>query len=309
MGMQFSPEAQKIGFQNGDIPLLADGKQLNNPATARLEMLQAKEVKVLRNGTDTVSIAIPKDFIFTIDEESKNGESPVNFMSYRIPVHVTQVAAGQGAAKADMKENDYIIALDTVPTPDLFTFFSTLANYSDTTIPVTVARATGERVDTLTLQVPVSSESKLGIGLDLDPSSYFDYEEKHYNIFESIPRGIELGVDKLTSYASSMKLVFTKEGAKNIGGFGAIGSIFPEKWDWLAFWNIAAFLSVALAFMNILPIPALDGGHVLFLLYEVITRRKPSEKFMERAQMIGMGILLLLLLYANGMDIVRLFIK
>ena len=98
-----------------------------------------------------------------------------------------------------------------------------------------------------------------------------------------------------------------QRGAKSVGGFGSIGSIFPEEWNWIAFWNIAAFLSVALAFMNILPIPALDGGHVLFLLYEVITRRKPSEKFLEYAQMIGMGLLILLLLYANGMDIVRLF--
>ena len=104
-----------------------------------------------------------------------------------------------------------------------------------------------------------------------------------------------------------MKMVFTKEGAESIGGFGAIGSIFPSSWDWIAFWNITAFLSVALAFMNILPIPALDGGHVMFLLYEVIFRRKPSEKFMERAQIVGMIILFGLLIYANGMDIVRLF--
>ena len=116
-----------------------------------------------------------------------------------------------------------------------------------------------------------------------------------------------MGVERLSSYASSMKHVFSKEGAESIGGFGSIGSIFPEKWNWLAFWNIAAFLSVALAFMNILPITALDGGHVLFLLYEVITRRKPSEKFMEWAQMIGMGLIFLLLIYANGMDIIRLF--
>ena len=104
-----------------------------------------------------------------------------------------------------------------------------------------------------------------------------------------------------------MKLIFTKEGASSIGGFGAIGSIFPETWNWLAFWNIAAFLSVALAFMNILPIPALDGGHVIFLLYEVIFRRKPGDKFMERAQIVGMILLISLLVYANGMDIIRLF--
>ena len=147
----------------------------------------------------------------------------------------------------------------------------------------------------------------MGIGIEIDPSAFFKSEEKRYSLLESVPRGIEMGTEKLTSYARSMKLVFTKEGAKSVGGFGSIGSIFPESWDWIAFWNIAAFLSVALAFMNILPIPALDGGHVMFLLYEVITRRKPSEKFMEYAQMIGMGLLIALLLYANGMDIVRLF--
>ena len=157
------------------------------------------------------------------------------------------------------------------------------------------------------MPVNLNDASKMGVGLELDPSKFFKTNEIRYSLLQSVPRGIEMGTDKLVSYASSMKLVFTKEGAKSVGGFGAIGSIFPEKWNWIAFWNIAAFLSVALAFMNILPIPALDGGHVLFLLYEVITRRKPSEKFLEYAQMFGMGLLILLLLYANGMDIIRLF--
>lgn len=118
-----------------------------------------------------------------------------------------------------------------------------------------------------------------------------------------------MGVDKLKSYVSSMKYVFTKEGAQSLGGFGAIGSIFPATWDWEAFWSMTAFLSVILAFMNILPIPALDGGHVLFLLYEVITRRKPNDKFMEYAQMGGMLFLFALLIYANGNDIFRFFFK
>ena len=147
----------------------------------------------------------------------------------------------------------------------------------------------------------------MGVGLEVDPAAFFNSKEIKYSLLASIPKGISMGTERLSSYAQSMKLVFTKEGAKSVGGFGSIGSIFPESWDWIAFWNIAAFLSVALAFMNILPIPALDGGHVLFLLYEVVTRRKPSEKFLEYAQMIGMGLLILLLLYANGMDIVRLF--
>ena len=147
----------------------------------------------------------------------------------------------------------------------------------------------------------------MGIGLEVDPSAFFNAKEIHYSLLQSVPRGIEMGTDKLTAYAKSMKMVFTKEGANSIGGFGSLGAIFPEKWNWIAFWNIAAFLSVALAFMNILPIPALDGGHVLFLLYEVVTGRKPSDKFLEYAQITGMVILILLLVYANGMDIVRLF--
>ncbi len=310
MGMNYSGEARKIGFHNGDIPLYADGKPLSNPAEGRMEMMQAKEVTVLREGKDTVTIAIPEDFIFRLDSEAKSDTATVAFMSYRLPVKITQVMPGEGAAKGGIVPGDRIIAIDSVPTPTLDTFFPALAGHEGQTVNLTVLRSKGESslaTDTLRLPVSLSDGSKMGVGLEIDPSAFYRAQEKHYNLFQSIPRGIELGTDRLASYAASMKLVFTKEGAKSVGGFGSIGSIFPEKWDWIAFWNIAAFLSVALAFMNILPIPALDGGHVMFLLYEVIFRRKPSEKFMEYAQMIGMGLLILLLVYANGMDIVRLF--
>jgi regulator of sigma E protease len=307
LGMAYSDEAKKVGFMDGDIPLTADGDALSNPAEARTKMIQASTVTVLR-GNDTVSISIPEKFIFALDEESKREDNVIKFMTYRIPTRIIQVTNGEGAAKAGVEVNDEIIALNDTLTPDLFTFQKHLAGHENQTVNITLLRANAAGVkDTLHLPVTLSSASKMGVGLDLDPASFFKYEEKKYGFFESIPRGIELGVNRLTSYVSSMKLVFTKEGAQSIGGFGAIGSIFPDKWDWLAFWNIAAFLSVALAFMNILPIPALDGGHVLFLLYEVITRRQPSLKFMEYAQMVGMAILFLLLLYANGMDIVRLF--
>ena len=228
-------------------------------------------------------------------------------MAYRFPTRVTQITPGEGAAKAGIREGDEIIAVNDVATPALLDFLSTLKGHENSTVNITLLRREGNRTDTVTTPVALNSGSKMGIGLEVDPSAFFKSEEIHYGLFESIPRGIEMGTDKLTAYAKSMKMVFTKEGAESIGGFGAIGSIFPEKWDWIAFWNIAAFLSVALAFMNILPIPALDGGHVMFLLYEVIFRRKPGEKFMEYAQMTGMFLLILLLLYANGMDIVRLF--
>lgn len=307
MGMAYSGEAQKIGFHDGDIPLLADGEELGVPADARMKMIQAKTVSVLRNGSDTVNISIPENFIFALDKEAKSDTAKINFMTYRIPTEVTQVVPGDAAAKAGIQTGDRIVAIDSIPTESLDQFLTTLQGHENETVNLSVIRKTAAQTDTITLPVTLNESSKMGIGLQIDPSAFFKAKEINYSLLQSVPRGIEMGTDKLTSYAQSMKLVFTKEGAKSVGGFGAIGSIFPEKWDWIAFWNIAAFLSVALAFMNILPIPALDGGHVLFLLYEVITRRKPSEKFLEYAQMVGMGLLILLLVYANGMDIIRLF--
>lgn len=307
MGFTYSGEARKIGFHNGDIPLTADGATLDNPVEARMKMIQAKEVTVLRNGTDTVSITIPEKFIFNLENEAKSDTATVSFYNYRFPARVTQVMPGEGAAKAGIKEGDDLISVDSVATPTLDEFFRALPNHDGKTIPIGIARKNGNRTDTITAMVTLSDNSKMGIGLEVNPAAFFNAKEIRYNLFQSVPRGIEMGTEKLTSYAKSMKMVFTKEGAQSIGGFGTLGSIFPEKWDWIAFWNIAAFLSVALAFMNILPIPALDGGHVLFLLYEVIFRRKPSDKFLEYAQIVGMTLLILLLLYANGMDIIRLF--
>lgn len=307
MGMAYSEAAHEIGFKDGDIPLLADGEELDNPADARMKMIQANVVTVLRDGKDSVNIKIPQNFIFQLDKESKDENTLINFMTYRIPTLITQVAPGEGADKAGIKTGDRIIAIDSIPTESLDVFLPTLAGHENSTVMLTVLRQNDVATDTLKMPVNLNDASKMGVGLELDPSKFFKTNEIRYSLLQSVPRGIEMGTDKLVSYASSMKLVFTKEGAKSVGGFGAIGSIFPEKWNWIAFWNIAAFLSVALAFMNILPIPALDGGHVLFLLYEVITRRKPSEKFLEYAQMFGMGLLILLLLYANGMDIIRLF--
>lgn len=307
MGMLYSPAAKTIGFQDGDIPLMADGKELDHPDDARMEMIQAKKVTVLRNGKDTVNIAIPEKFLFALDREAKSDSVPFMFMTYRFPAMITQVVKGEGAEKAGLQPNDIIVAVDTVKTPDLVTFLETLPGNENKTLDFTIERPVGNGYETLTLPVKLNSGAKIGIQLEVDPSNFYTPTVINYNVFQSVPRGVQMGTEKLTSYVKSMKQVFTKEGAQSVGGFGAIGSIFPEKWDWIAFWNIAAFLSVALAFMNILPIPALDGGHVLFLLYEVIFRRPPNQKFMEWAQMIGMGLLILLLLYANGMDIVRLF--
>jgi regulator of sigma E protease len=152
--------------------------------------------------------------------------------------------------------------------------------------------------------VKVRTDSTFTVGMMAVMSDY-KVTKLDYGFFESFPAGIALGVNTLKGYVNDMKYVFTKEGAKSVGGFGTIGSIFPSVWDWHRFWEMTAFLSIILAFMNILPIPALDGGHVLFLLYEIIARRKPSDKFMERAQMVGMILLFGLLIWANFNDVVR----
>lgn len=306
MGMDFSGEARKIGFHNGDIPLLADGVELDNPADAYMKMIQAKTVTVDRNG-EKVDIKIPEKFIFALENEAKSDTATIAFFSYRFPARITQVMMGDGADKAGLKAGDEILAIDSIKTPTLPSFLTTLKGHDGQTVNITVVRPNGSLTDTIVKQVKLTDNSKMGIGLEVDPSAFYNAKEIRYSLLQSIPRGIKMGTDKLTAYAKSMKMVFTKEGADSIGGFGSLGAIFPEKWNWIAFWNIAAFLSVALAFMNILPIPALDGGHVLFLLYEVITGRKPSDKFLEYAQMTGMILLILLLVYANGMDIVRLF--
>ena len=158
----------------------------------------------------------------------------------------------------------------------------------------------------LTLQTDTAG--KLGVMVML-PTELYQMEHRTYSLITCVPAGVKLGIKTLKGYVGDMKYVFTKEGASSLGGFGTIANLFPATWDWRAFWMQTAFLSIILAFMNIIPIPALDGGHVLFLLYEVVTRRKPSDKFLEYAQMAGMGLLLLLLLYANGNDLIRAFFR
>lgn len=304
-GMKFYSEtAKKIGFQDGDILLSADGEKLDASdfGFATQKMLEAKNVDVLRNGQH-VTLAVPENSIVAANEEFRDKEGLV-FMTYRFPVVVKDVVAGQAAVKAGLEAGDRIVAIDSVRTETWDVFNEELAKNRDKQISVTYERDGEEH--TAALQTSESGR----IGIMLTPiDELFETQTIDYNLWQSIPRGIEIGVDKLTSYVSQMKYIFTKEGAQSLGGFGAIGDMFPSEWSWYHFWFITAFISVALAFMNILPIPALDGGHVVFVLYEMITGRQPSQKVMEYSTMIGLGLLFLLLFYANANDIYRFFIK
>ncbi|MFG6397283.1 MAG: RIP metalloprotease RseP [Muribaculaceae bacterium] len=297
-GMDFTPAAQALGFRNGDILLEADGKVIDSRDRSGLfKMLEADEVRVLRNHTDTVTLRMPENAVTSLPQEDP-------FMAYRLPVFVKQVMPGEPAAKAGLVEGDRIVAVGDSLTPAYTELVPALTAYASTEVPLAILR----EGDTIMTKAIPTAQGKLGFGL-MAPMEIFECDTTQYGFFRSIPVGISNGTGMLVSYVGSLKHVFTKEGAESIGGFGAIGNLFPEKWNWRTFWEMTAFLSIILAFMNIIPIPALDGGHVAFLLWEVVTRRKPSDKFMEYAQMAGMLFLLLLLVYANSNDIYRFLIK
>ena len=303
-GMLYCDSAHKVGFENGDIPLAVDGKKLERPDAGSLQaMLTGKQVTVLRDHKDTITINIPDNFIFQVN---KDAERQQPFMVYSMPLIVDQVQPRMGGEKAGLQKGDRLLGVNEVSTPDMMAFSEELAKYKGQNVSIKYQR--GNLVLTAT-DVPIDENGMLGVTKELDPSKLFKTTVIHYNILQSIPRGIEMGWNKMVNYVKQLKYVFTPEGAQSLGGFGTIGSIFPDTWNWLDFWNITAFISVILAVMNILPIPALDGGHVLFLIVEIITGRQPSLKFMEKAQMVGMALLIALLVFANGNDIYRYFFK
>lgn len=293
-GMEFSQAARNAGFQDGDILLRADDKELERfGVRTLLDIADADQVTVLRNGEEVV-LSIPENLMQNLLKDKEG------FAAFRIPTVVFQSQEGSAAHKAGLQRGDSITAVNGVVTPTFSDMRSILNGNRNSEVTLSFFR-NGSLQHTA---VAVDSAGTLGFYAMAAPQIY-RLETVHYGFFESFPAGIRMGIEKLKEYVAQFKYVFTKEGASSLGGFGAIGNLFPAMWNWQAFWEMTAFLSVILAFMNILPIPALDGGHVMFLIYEVIARRKPNEKFMEYAQVAGMILLLALVLYANGMDVVR----
>lgn len=295
-GMDYSEAMHRAGFRDGDIIIAVNDEPISPTADGlKWEMVQpGTHITVLRNHRDTVRIVADDRLLADVVEAN------ADFMSMRVPVVVEQTMGGEGASRAGLMRGDRLLAVGNDTTPSLTEFFPALTAAAGTTAPILVERDGKKQV----IPVEVNSDGKIGIQLR-SPLDIYPVSEINYSFLEAIPRGWHLGTNQLTTYVSSLKLIFTKQGAKSVGGFGTLGSLFPERWNWYAFWNIAAFLSIILAFMNIIPIPALDGGYTLFLLVEIVTRRKPSERFIEVANMIGMGFLLLLLVYANLNDVVR----
>lgn len=300
-GMDFSKELQDAGFRNGDILQSLNGKPMDaKDYELAWDMVQpGARVGILRNG-QPMEITITDGLLKSIATKGKD-YAP---MTMRFPVVIAKTMPGEGATLAELQKGDRILAVAGDTTPSYTEFLPVLMAHKGSTVPMLIER----EGTTLTKDVPVNDNGKIGIQM-VSPLEIFDVETVNYNFFEAIPRGWQIGTGRLSSYVSSLGLVFTKEGAQSLGGFGTLGDLFPEAWNWYTFWQITAFLSIILAFMNIIPIPGLDGGHTLFLIVEMITRRKPSPKFLELANTIGFAFLFLLLIYANGNDIYRLLLK
>lgn len=312
MGMKFNESAKEIGFRDGDIMLRTDEKTLDRfDVDMYRAIANAHTVTVLRKGKE-VTLTMPEDMsLLTMVKEE-----PV-FARPFIPAEVDSVLAGSPAQKAGIVKGDKLLAIGGVNIDSWNEFDNEIGRLQDVIAAAkTPADSMKARKTTVvfshkanpakrdTAQIVLNPDLTLGVGKTY-LGTYYKPVKLEYGFFESFPAGVVYGVDVLRGYVDDMKYVFTADGAKSLGGFGAIGSLFPPTWDWMIFWRMTAFLSIILAFMNILPIPALDGGHVLFLLYEMITRRKPSENFLIRAEYVGFGILILLMVVANMNDILR----
>lgn len=308
-GMVFNSDAKALGFKDGDILIGTEkGEFKDFNADLYRDLSEARRVDIVRQGK-AMSLSLPGD-LNMLDMLQKQP----SFVRPLIPAEVDSVLPGTAAARMGMRRGDMVVGINGVKVGSWNAFTDEIGRLSDVLAvaktpadSMKVRRATlvidrGGRLDTSS--VVLSADLKVGFTVKMT-SAIYQPVTKRYGFWESFPSGVVYGVDVLKGYVSDMKYVFTADGAKSLGGFGAIGSLFPPTWDWYMFWKMTAFLSIILAFMNILPIPALDGGHVLFLLYEMITRRKPSENFMIRAEYVGFAILILLMLVANLNDILR----
>jgi len=305
-GMVFNQEAKELGFQDGDILLRADGKDFKTyDADLFRTISKAKEVVVKRNGQE-VAIALPGDLnlLNMIKEEPR-------FASPLIPFNIDSIMPGSPADKAGIRPGDVIVNINGHEVANYNEFINEIGRLKDM---MTAAQTPADSMKIRSAQIVLAHNNATDtVNVVLTPELTLGFTNLNkytpvtteYGFFESFPAGIRYGWNVLSGYVSDLKYVFSSDGVKSLGGFGTIGNLFPSMWDWHRFWEMTAFLSIILAFMNILPIPALDGGHVLFLIYEMITRRKPSEEFMIRAEYVGFGIVILLMVVANLNDILR----
>jgi regulator of sigma E protease len=299
--------AENLGLQTGDKVLTVDGEKIKKFRGLSLEFINGENYQIERNG-QVIDKEIPEDFISQLMDR---GQDAGPFLYPRYPFVVAGISDDSPNTKADLKTKDIIIAINGTSIKYFDEAQTELEKYKNKDITVTVKRGT----TTKEIPLKVTEDAKLGVGLgqlsfkDLEKLGYYQLADVEYSFSEAIPAGFKKSWKTLTDYVKQLKKIFNPStGAyKGLGGFISIGSIFPAEWSAQSFWEITAFLSIMLGFMNLLPIPALDGGHVVFTLWEMITGKKPGDKFLEYAQVVGFVLLIILLLFANGNDIFRLF--
>jgi regulator of sigma E protease len=301
-----NPVIEKSGLKTGDKIVSVDGVKADRFHDLNEKILLGKEIVVERNGSEQ-KIVLPVDFI----NQLMNGKK-ISVVELRLPFIVSGIE-DKSANKSVVQEKDIITNFNGVPIQYADQIVAAIKDIKSKTVPAIIKRDGKE----IAVSIVVNDSSKMGINYaarlpydNLEKLGLYPIRKQSYGFFESFPVGIERGKSQLVGYGKQLQMIFNPStGAyKGVGGFKAIFDIFPASWSWEAFWSITALLSIMLGVMNLLPIPALDGGHVMFLLYEIISRKKPSDKFMENAQMVGFVLLISLLLFANGNDIYKAII-
>jgi regulator of sigma E protease len=305
-GLSVHPYLAQYGIQSGDVILKLEGQAPLNLDDINKEILLrgARRLTVKHANGSIEHVQLPQD----IDNKLFEAGALPAFSLRAKEIKVAEVSKDAPAKKAGFRTNDQIVEVNGTPVQFYDEFITILFANKNKVVDIKVAQ-NGNSKDTITRAVKVKANGTIGI---MATSEYIDQKalsEKKYGFAKSISVGMQYGVNTLSDYISQFKFVFTKKGATQIGGFASIGNMFPPLWDWHTFWLTTALLSIILAFMNILPIPALDGGHVVFLLYEMITGKEAPQKVLEIAQYIGIFLLLSLMIYANGADLVRWLIK
>lgn len=317
-GLYYSEILQNEGFQQQDKILTVDGQEpLEIGDFVQSIIIEGKRNVTVLRGTDTVALTMSEDLgtrYLALQNEFDRVErvkhhrdksyqkAHYTLVSEYIPFVVDTAFAGSIAAEAGIHKGDTIVAVAGVSTPCFAMVDQEMRKHPCEQIALTLGRESGRD----TIELFVGDHCMIGVAQQ-NKYHFFETEHTSYTFWQSIPAGIRYGWEVLEIYVKQFRLVFTKEGALSLGGFGAIGSMFPNIWNWYSFWFMTAFLSIILAFMNFLPIPALDGGYILFLIFEMLTGKKPGDKFLEKANTIGMWLLLALLIFANGNDIFKLF--
>jgi regulator of sigma E protease len=269
-----------------------------NDFESELLLNLGKTIQVERNG-EVIDLTVPEGFIGEMAKKRKG----IALVAPRIPTYVAQAAPASEALRIGLESGDQLIAINEVETPFYDQFSGELKEHAGHKVAISWLRDGEVLVDS----AQITEDGKLGFMVNMNFADFFETDIKKYGFFASFPAGISKGFSTLNQYVKSFGVLFSGEVKvkDSVGGFISIGNIFSPVWDWTRFWELTALLSVMLAFVNVLPIPALDGGHALFTIYEIVFRRKPNEKFMEYAQTFGMILLLFLIVYINGLDVLR----